>query len=277
MFRFGIACGRAVSSRLRYGRATPRWPKPGRARQLSRQHHHGLRQLPHAARRRRQADRRQGAVGGGLTFDDAGLRRHRAEHHARCRNRDRKLERCRDQARAGEGNAPGSRPPRRRRRWRRSCRPISTRRCCPTISTPSSPICAPSSRSERGRRTRLQGSGAPRSLSRRRSRFRQGHVCRSGQARRLSRHHRPLHGMPLRWSRGVSDFKTGLGRGGRVFPPREGAPEDRRQHRRQHHLGPGRRHRRLERCRNRPRHHPRRRPRRAWAEAADGLRLIMPG
>jgi mono/diheme cytochrome c family protein len=27
------------------------------------------------------------------------------------------------------------------------------------------------------------------------------------------------------WSRGVSDFKTGLGRGGRVFPPREGAPQ----------------------------------------------------
>ena len=32
-------------------------------------------------------------------------------------------------------------------RWRRSCRPISTRRCCRTISTPSSPISAPSSRS----------------------------------------------------------------------------------------------------------------------------------
>jgi mono/diheme cytochrome c family protein len=27
------------------------------------------------------------------------------------------------------------------------------------------------------------------------------------------------------WSRGVSDFKAGLGRGGRTFPPREGAPE----------------------------------------------------
>ncbi len=26
------------------------------------------------------------------------------------------------------------------------------------------------------------------------------------------------------WSRGVSDYKTGLGRGGRAFPPREGAP-----------------------------------------------------
>ena len=26
------------------------------------------------------------------------------------------------------------------------------------------------------------------------------------------------------WSRGVSDFKAGLGRGGRAFPPREGAP-----------------------------------------------------
>ena len=27
------------------------------------------------------------------------------------------------------------------------------------------------------------------------------------------------------WSRGVSDFKAGLGRGGRAFPPREGAPD----------------------------------------------------
>jgi mono/diheme cytochrome c family protein len=27
------------------------------------------------------------------------------------------------------------------------------------------------------------------------------------------------------WSRGVSDFKTGLGHGGRAFPPREGSPE----------------------------------------------------
>jgi mono/diheme cytochrome c family protein len=27
------------------------------------------------------------------------------------------------------------------------------------------------------------------------------------------------------WSRGVSDFTTGLGRGGRIFPPREGSPK----------------------------------------------------
>jgi mono/diheme cytochrome c family protein len=27
------------------------------------------------------------------------------------------------------------------------------------------------------------------------------------------------------WSRGVSDFRNGLGRGGRIFPPREGSPE----------------------------------------------------
>jgi mono/diheme cytochrome c family protein len=27
------------------------------------------------------------------------------------------------------------------------------------------------------------------------------------------------------WSKGVSDFRTGLGKGGRVFPPREGSPE----------------------------------------------------
>jgi mono/diheme cytochrome c family protein len=27
------------------------------------------------------------------------------------------------------------------------------------------------------------------------------------------------------WSKGVSDFRTGLGKGGRVFPPRDGSPE----------------------------------------------------
>jgi mono/diheme cytochrome c family protein len=27
------------------------------------------------------------------------------------------------------------------------------------------------------------------------------------------------------WSRGISDFRSGLGRGGRAFPPREGSPE----------------------------------------------------
>ena len=27
------------------------------------------------------------------------------------------------------------------------------------------------------------------------------------------------------WSRGVSDFKTGLGHGGRVFPPHQGSPD----------------------------------------------------
>jgi mono/diheme cytochrome c family protein len=55
------------------------------------------------------------------------------------------------------------------------------------------------------------------------------------------------------WSRGVSDFKTGLGRGGRGF-------RIARQHRRQHHLGFHRRYRRLDRSGNRPRRHPRHRP-----------------
>ena len=50
---------------------------------------------------------------------------------------------------------------------------------------------------ERSSRSRLQGPGAARSLSRRRRRFQQGHAGRSRQARRLSRHDRPLHGMPL--------------------------------------------------------------------------------
>ncbi len=54
----------------------------------------------------------QGAVGR-PRLQYAGLRRHRAQHHARQGNRDRKLERHRDQARAGRGVAPGSWPARR--------------------------------------------------------------------------------------------------------------------------------------------------------------------
>ncbi len=50
---------------------------------------------------------------------------------------------------------------------------------------------------EPGSRSRLQGAGAARSLSGRGCRFQPIMFTRSGPAQRLSRHHRPLHGMPL--------------------------------------------------------------------------------
>ena len=105
--------------------------------------------------------------------------------------------------------------------------------------------------------------------------FSKADVRRSGQARRLSRHHRPLHGMPL----GVVARRLGFQ--DRPRPRRQGVSAARglaggiaRQHRRQHHLGSDRRHRRLDRSGNRPRHHPGNWARRADAEAADGLRLL---
>ena len=73
------------------------------------------------------------------------------------------------------------------------------------------------------------------------------------------------------WSRGVSDFKTGLGRGGRMFPAPDGTPGS---YRRQYHIGPHQRPRRLERCRNRPRHYPRDVSRWAAAQAADGVHFL---
>ena len=86
------------------------------------------------------ADGRQGALG---RFDvhDAGFRRHRAEHHGRCRNRkiggwsDAEIKRT-----LVEGVRPDPGRLAAACRWRRSCPPTSTRRCCRTISTPSSPI-----------------------------------------------------------------------------------------------------------------------------------------
>ena len=78
-----------------------------------------------------------------------------------------------------------------------------------------------------------------------------------------------------RWERGVSDFKAGLGGGGRLFQPPPGSPEGTppTDHP-QHHRASDRRHRRLERCRNHPRRHPWRGARRQAAEAADGLWLL---
>ncbi len=61
---------------------------------------------------------------------------------------------------------------------------------------------------------------------RRRGRIQQGDVLRSGTAWRLSRHHRPLPwNVTSTRTRGISDFRNGLGRGGRDFPPLPGSPE----------------------------------------------------
>jgi mono/diheme cytochrome c family protein len=74
------------------------------------------------------------------------------------------------------------------------------------------------------------------------------------------------------WSRGVSDFKTGLGRGGRVFPRAAGGSAG--QHRRQYHLGSVAGIGAWSDAGNRPRHHPWAGPRRTDAQAADGVFLL---
>jgi len=67
--------------------------------------------------------------------------------------------------------------------------------------------------------------------------FDQPIVCRSGQARRLSRHHRPLHGVPLRPGGRPLRLQNGLGRGGRVVSAAPTAlRRERRPRRRQHHV-----------------------------------------
>ena len=141
--------------------------------------------------------------------------------------------------------------------WRRSCRPTSTRRCCRTISPPSLPICAASSRS---------GTRCPIPSTRRRfaaiptptpkpdsSKTKFADPAERGAYLVTIGHCMECHSA---WSRGVSDFKTGLGRGGRVFPPRKARRRERREHRAQHHVASNRRHRQLDRRRNRPRGYP---------------------
>ena len=248
----------------------------GRARRLSRQHHHGLRQLPYAARRRRQADRREGLFAAASPSTTPAFIATAPNITPDMRNRNRKLERRRDQARAGRGIAPDMAvsPA---CRWPRSCRPISTRRCCLTISTPSSPICA----AYKPVRERRWPTPCTRPPVRRDpypdadagfSKAMLADPVRRGAYLVTIGHCMECHSA---WSRGVSDFKAGLGRGGRAFPPREGAPAGTRASiARQHHVASDRRHRRLDRPGNRPRHHPGHRPRRADAEAADGLWLL---
>ena len=138
--------------------------------------------------------------------------------------------------------------------WPRSCRPASTRFSRPAISTPSSPICARCRRSttrcaDRSTRwtSRTRCFPAPsKPMSR-------GRPRRQGQTRLLSRHHRPLHGVPhavrsARRGRRFSEFA----RQGRARVPRPVGHVDVAQH----HLEQDEGHRRLERRRHQARHHP---------------------
>ena len=145
MFRAGIV-GCALLVAVGTGASARRGRIAGRTRRLSRQHHHGLRQLPYAARCRRQTDRRQGACRAG----SPSIRRPSSPPRRTSRRTGKPESEAgatpRSSARWSRAYAPimAASPA---CRWPRSCRPISTRRCCLKISTPSSPICAASRRS----------------------------------------------------------------------------------------------------------------------------------
>ena len=98
----------------------------------------------------------------------------------------------------GRGNAPEPWPPRRRTAGRdhagQFLQSVAAQRSQRRRRLSAHHQAGP----QRSRSPRLQSPGAPRSLPRCRGRIQQSHVGRSGQARRLSRHHRPLHGMPFR-------------------------------------------------------------------------------
>ena len=76
------------------------------------------------------------------------------------------------------------------------------------------------------------------------------------------------------WSRGVSDFKTGLGRGGRAFAARGRAGGSPASIAANITSDPTAGIGAWTDAGNRPRHHPWHRPRRPAAQAADGLRLL---
>ena len=250
---------------------------PGRARQLSRQHHHGLRQLPHAARRRRQADRRQGA----LRRADASTRRPSSPPRRTSRPMSK------------PGSEAGAMP-RSSARWSRACGPshghlagVPLAAIMPanfykallpddldavvaylrTVKPVRNEVADPVYKAPVHRDPYPDAEAG----------FDKAMFADPGQARRLSRHHRPLHGMPLGMVARRLGFQDRPGPRRPGFSRSRGRRRERRQHRRQYHLGSDRRHRRLERSGNRPRHHPWRRPRRTSAQAADGLSAIMPG
>ena len=168
-----------------------------------------------------RTDRGQGAVRR-ADLHYAGIRRHRIEHHARPRDRNRELERCRDQARAGRGGAARSRPsagvplaaimPANFYKallpedldaivaYLRSVKPVRNEIADPVYKAPVHRDPYPDAES-----------GFNKSMF--------TDPVRRGAYLVTIGHCMECHSA---WSRGVSDFKTGLGRGGRSFADAEG-------------------------------------------------------
>ena len=136
--------GRVGAGRRRCGRCRirRRADTGAGARPVSRHHGHGVRQLSHAQGCRRPAGARQGAVRWRRRLRHPALRRHRAQHHARPGNRDRPVDRRRDQAGDHAGRSSESRPARGQAPRRPDGSRTSSRRCSRPISTRSSPTCA---------------------------------------------------------------------------------------------------------------------------------------
>ena len=178
--------------------------------------------------------------------------RHRAQHHARhVETGIGKLERCRDQAHA---LLAGMRPDHGRLAGvaLAAIMPANFYKALLPDDLDAVIVYLRSLKplKQRGPRPRLQGAGASRDpYPDAEAGFGKAVAGRSGAARRLSRHHRPLHGMPFHLvARRIGFQVHGLGGGGRACSGR--ARAHRREHRPavapEHHLASDRRHRRLE-------------------------------
>ena len=261
MIRLMLGFVAAVDRDRRRGRAVG-----GRARQLSGQHHHDLRQLPFAEGAA-GGDRRQGFFRR-PALRRAAVRRHRAQHHAGQGNRHRQLDRRADQDAAADRqeSATASRSP-------RSCRRRSIRSSRPAISTPSSPICAAFRRSRTRcptrstrSRCRIMCSRAPRRPTREadlNDKLKRGfYLATIGHCMECHTPFAPPGGPRFRE----------LARQGRPRIPRPlGRVEVA-----QHHLAQDRRHRRLDRRRDQDRDHPGQAEGRHAAQGPDGLSSTTP-
>ncbi len=187
----------------------------GRARQLSGQHHPDLRQLPHAARAGRRVRHGQAALRRPADLGRAALQGQGRQHHAGQGHRHRRLERRRDQ----DGAARRRAPERHADRADHAVRLLQDLHAG-AISTRSSPICKsvppvsnkvpPPVYKAAMHATGPPGAEKPLTA---------GRPERSGQARLLSRHHRPLHGVPhADDARRQARLRQSLGKGGQEFP-----------------------------------------------------------
>ena len=152
----------------------------------------GLRRLPHAARARRlrhgQALLRRLADLGREGLHGQGL-----EHHARPRNRDRRVERGGSEAPDGQGVRPNGVPIAPQHPY--AFYKILTPRDLDAIAA-LHPLGGPGE--ERGAAACIQSGDASALHTRRGEAVRRGGAGRSGQARFLPRHHRALHGSAIR-------------------------------------------------------------------------------